>query len=332
MSFNQGILRLTDANLNRAKEGLRVLEDVARFVLEDAALVEVARGMRHSLSKYYSQVEQQQQVAARDAAHDLGAGFGVPTRKSLRHIILANAHRAEEALRVLEEFSTQPDPLKDLRYGVYELEKNLLKASSLFPFMQGALYIITDSLITAREGLQQGASVLQLRDKNSALPEIKKKAFEFRALADEFNAVFIVNDYPEIAVEVLADGVHLGQSDMSVNDARKILKPFQIVGKSSHAIEQARTVVGDGCDYFAVGPIHATPTKAGKPAVTVSYLKEVLAENFKVPFVAIGGLDLSNVDEVLTLGARNVAIVRAIGDSAKIIQKINSSLIKTPSK
>jgi thiamine-phosphate pyrophosphorylase len=322
MLFEKGFLRLTDANLNRAKEGLRVLEDVARFVLEDAALVEAGRSIRHSLSKYYSQVEQEQQVAARDAAHDLGAGFGVPTRKSLRHIILANAHRAEEALRVLEEFSAQPDPLKDLRYGVYELEKNLLKAASLFPFMRGALYIITDSLEQARMGLQQGASVLQLRDKNSSMVEIKTKAFEFRALADEFNAVFIVNDYPEIAVEVLADGVHLGQSDMSVAEARKILKPFQILGKSSHAIAQARQVVSDGCDYFAVGPIHATPTKAGKAAVTVSYLKEVVAENFKVPFVTIGGLNLSNVDEVLALGARNVAIVRAINESAEIIKKI----------
>jgi thiamine-phosphate pyrophosphorylase len=169
---------------------------------------------------------------------------------------------------------------------------------------------------TVEMALKGGVDILQLRDYSLKDSDLLKMAQQFKALTEKFNALFIVNNRPDIAALSDADGVHLGQEDMSVADARKILGEGKIIGVSTHAPYQACLALAHGADYIGVGPVYATPTKAGRPAVTAEYVREVAAMKPPIPFFAIGGIDLSNIQEVLDAGARRIAVVRAIANAA----------------
>ena len=140
-------------------------------------------------------------------------------------------------------------------------------------------------------------------------------AHEFGQLSRRYGALFIVNNRPEIAALSDADGVHLGQEDLSVLDARKILGPGKLVGVSTHAPDQACMATAHGADYIGVGPIYATPTKPEGKAVSVEYIRQLASMRTSLPFFAIGGIDLTNLDEVLGAGCRRIAVVRAICDA-----------------
>jgi thiamine-phosphate pyrophosphorylase len=123
-----------------------------------------------------------------------------------------------------------------------------------------------------------------------------------------------------ILVLLGADGAHIGQ-DASTADARRVMGPEMILGKTTHNLAQAEEAIRDGADYVSAGPVFATPTKPGRPVVGLSYVREA-ASQLGVPFVAIGGIDLSNIDEVLAAGARTVAVVRACGQAAQLLGRI----------
>jgi thiamine-phosphate pyrophosphorylase len=202
-------------------------------------------------------------------------------------------------------------------------------------FLRACLYLVigTDSakqrplIQTAEMALKGGVDILQLRDYSLKDSELLKMARQFRGLTEKFNALFIVNNRPDIAVLSDADGVHLGQEDMPVADARKILGEGKIIGVSTHAPDQGCLALAHGADYIGVGPVYATPTKPGRPAVTVEYVREVAAMKPSIPFFAIGGIDLSNIQDVLDAGAHRVAVVRAI-TNAEDPQKAASELKK----
>jgi thiamine-phosphate pyrophosphorylase len=156
-----------------------------------------------------------------------------------------------------------------------------------------------------------GADIIQLRAKDAPKDEVLEKARALRELTLRHGVPFIVNDYPEIAHAVCADGVHIGQEDLSVAEARALLGPNAIIGVSTHSIEQARAAERSGADYIGVGPVYSTGTKPGRKAVTLSYVREVAAE-IRIPWVAIGGIDLQNVDDVLSAGAPSICAVSAI--------------------
>jgi thiamine-phosphate pyrophosphorylase len=180
---------------------------------------------------------------------------------------------------------------------------------------------------TAEMALKGGVDILQLREYLLKDFDFLKMARQFRGLTEKFNALFIVNNRPDIAVLSDADGVHLGQEDMPVEDARKILGDGKIIGVSTHSPDQACKALANGADYIGVGPVYATPTKPGRPAVTVEYVREVAAMKPPIPFFAIGGIDLSNIQEVLDAGAHRIAVVRAIAN-AEGPQKTASELKK----
>ncbi|MDF2834727.1 MAG: thiamine-phosphate pyrophosphorylase [Paenibacillus sp.] len=160
-----------------------------------------------------------------------------------------------------------------------------------------------------------GAGMLQLRNKTGSKAEIAEQARALRVLTRRYGVPFIVNDYPDIALEADADGVHLGQGDTSVQEARALLGDDKIIGVSTHCIEHAMRAERDGADYIGVGPVFETATKPGKAAVTTAYVREA-AKLVTIPFVAIGGITPHNAGSVIAAGARRICAVSAIVGSA----------------
>lgn len=188
----------------------------------------------------------------------------------------------------------------------------------------GRLYLVatprahmTEAEFLARieAALAGGVDVLQLRCKElEALPYMRL-AGRVRDLARAAGVPFIVNDRPDVALAVDADGVHLGQNDLPPEWARRILPPQAIIGRSSHEPADAERAVAEGATYFAVGPVWETPTKPGRRASGLSYVHDVVARAVAVPWYAIGGITLDNAAQVLEAGATRIALVRAILDA-----------------
>lgn len=164
-----------------------------------------------------------------------------------------------------------------------------------------------------RAALDGGVDVIQLREKSGDSRLTDRAARTFRRLADTYGVPFFVNDDPDLAVHCRADGVHIGQDDISVEEARRIVGNDALIGLSTHSVEQIDAAAG--VDHISVGPVWQTPTKQGRPAVGLG-LVTYAARNTTLPFFAIGGIDPTNVNEVLNAGARRICVVRAIRDAA----------------
>ena len=179
------------------------------------------------------------------------------------------------------------------------------------------LYFVADrdGMARALEGaLAGGADLFQLRDKTASDDELLAAAESARERCHAAGALFVLNDRPDLAAACGADGVHVGQDDMPVDRARKLVGADAIVGLSTHSMQQAQAGSRSGADYIAVGPVHATPTKQGRPAIGVGPLKYA-AVHVAVPWFAIGGIDADNIGAVVKAGARRIVVVRAIADA-----------------
>jgi thiamine-phosphate pyrophosphorylase len=179
------------------------------------------------------------------------------------------------------------------------------------------LYLVCDA--RPREflaaAIRGGVDIVQLRDKTLDDDGLVRAAREFRAAADAGGALFILNDRPDLVAACGADGVHVGQEDASPAAARALAGPDAIVGRSTH--EPAQADAADShpdVDYLAVGPVHLTPTKPGRPAAGLGYVTYA-AGHVRRPWFAIGGLDGENVAEVVERGATRIVVVRAIADA-----------------
>lgn len=197
------------------------------------------------------------------------------------------------------------------------------------------LYVITGEqfhpgrpmLDVMEEALRGGCDILQLRDKTSSKREVLAKAKALRELTRRWGATFIVNDHIDVALAVDADGIHLGQDDLPLREARAIVGS-KIIGISTHAIEEARQAERDGADYIGVGPVFATKSKVDVvDPVTTEYVRQVAAE-IRIPFVAIGGIKLHNVDQVLAAGARRICAISEIVGSDDVAGTCQSFLAK----
>jgi thiamine-phosphate pyrophosphorylase len=327
------IERLLDANLDRAREGLRVLEDWARFGLDRPDLVARTKDLRQRLGRLH----RFSYKAARHTATDPAAGMTHPAqndRLAAGAVVAANAGRVQEALRVLEEFARGIDAelaaeAAAVRYRLYDLEVDLLQAPADGDARRRLLrdchlYLITsphpDLERIVEAALEAGVRLVQYRAKSggdAAVPGPDddltryRQARELRRLCRRHGALFLVNDRVDLALAVDADGVHLGQGDLPATVARKLLGPARLLGRSTHAIEELRQAVVEGCDYVGVGPVHATPTKPGRPAVGIEYVRRAVAES-PLPCFAIGGIDAAAVAAVRAAGAERVAVVRAV--------------------
>jgi len=173
----------------------------------------------------------------------------------------------------------------------------------------------TDLEALLRAALTGGADIVQLREKELGRAEIERAAGTFRRVADTFSALFVLNDDPDLARFCDADGVHVGQDDVSAERARELLGPDAIVGLSTHSEEQIAASAVRPVDYISVGPIWETPTKAGRPGVGLELIEHAAAQA-PHPFFAIGGIDTANAGQVVQAGAERLCAVRTIRDAA----------------
>lgn len=183
-----------------------------------------------------------------------------------------------------------------------------------------SLYVITGEqfhpgrhyLEVMEEAILGGADMVQLREKKKSKRELLNMARELKALCARYDVPLIINDHVDLVLAVDADGVHLGQDDLPLEEARKILGPNKIIGISTHKLEEAKRAQEGGADYIGVGPIFPTNTKEDVvPPVGLEYIRQVV-EEISIPFVAIGGIKLHNVDQVLAAGAKRICVVSGI--------------------
>jgi thiamine-phosphate pyrophosphorylase len=166
--------------------------------------------------------------------------------------------------------------------------------------------------------LRGGVDLVQLREKDPSFDDhaLLEAARVFRAAADAHGALFVLNDRPDLAAAAQADGVHVGQDDMPVAEARALVGEDVLLGRSTHTPQQVDDAAVADVDYFAVGPVHATPTKPGRPAVGLELIRYAARAPRPVPWFAIGGIDQSNVDTVVAAGATRIVVVRALTESS----------------
>jgi thiamine-phosphate pyrophosphorylase len=320
-------LRAVDAAANRAREGLRVVEDYLRFVLDDRFLTGQLKGLRHELTAVLSRFPLAQRLAARETQADVGTTIttaGEGQREEIGQVLAANFTRLQEALRSLEEFAKilDPDvsaPLKQFRYRAYTLQRAVeITRTSASRLAAARLYVLLDGRASldefaalARSLVQSGAHVIQLRDKRLDDRRLFQRAAALREITRGAGVLFIMNDRPDLAVAAQADGVHVGQEDVSVKAARTIVGPDALIGVSTHSIEQTRQAVLDGANYIGVGPTFPSETKQFDRFPGLDLLRVVAAE-IRLPAFAIGGIGPENLAEVLQTGIGRVAVSGAV--------------------
>jgi len=324
-------LRIIDANLNRVGEGLRLLEEIARLLLNDAALTQQLKTMRHELVRGDYSL-QQQLLQSRNSQGDVGVNIEVPgeeKEKELPLVLVANARRVQESLRTLEELAKvpgttaklDPEKFKQARFALYTIERELLSkllGQDKLKHISG-LYVIIDTpallgrshLEVASQVIRGGARVIQLRDKVQSKRKLLPIAQQLKTLCTEHDVLFIINDYLDVALDSDADGLHLGQDDLPIKVARRLLPPGKVLGCSVTTVEQAIAAQSEGADYVAVGSMYPTPSKETAVVVGLARLRQI-RQAVSLPLVAIGGITKDNASEVITAGADSVAVISAV--------------------
>jgi thiamine-phosphate pyrophosphorylase len=321
--------RILDASANRAREGLRVVEDYARFVLDDPGLTRRLKEVRHRLAEALSGFDPDLLIAARDTREDVGTHIMTSSeqvRENPRAVLTANFKRIAEALRTLEEYGKLVDVwlsgrFEVLRYDIYTLEKLTLTSVHAYRALgEAKLMVLVGGLPTlgeltwvVGEALAGGADIIELREKELADRELLSRAREVRILTAQARARFILNDRPDLARLAGADGVHLGQDDLSVRDARRIVGPTLLIGVSTHNRHQLDAAILSGAGYVGAGPVFPSTTKEfSEPELAGLAFVQTVAEATNIPWFAIGGITEENVERVLAAGGTRIAVSAAV--------------------
>ncbi len=338
------VFRILDAAINRASEGLRVVEDYLRMDLADAHLAKTLKQLRHDLTESTRSVDPQKRMAARDSVDDVGRTIEttaeyqrdtVASGPAAQSVVQPNLARAQQALRTIEEFSKTLDlkiarSIEQLRYRVYTAEKAILTTSvSLKHLGDARLYVLIDALGGSSQEaepfsklkqkvknlVEAKVDVIQLRDKTLTDRELVEAGRAVVAETRLSDTKFIMNDRVDLAMASNADGVHLGQDELQISDARRIVGAARLIGVSTHSIEQARKAVLGGANYIGVGPVFPSSTKSFDAHVGLDLVSAV-AQEIQLPAFAIGGITLDNVRDVCEAGQSRVAVQNAIVDSS----------------
>jgi thiamine-phosphate pyrophosphorylase len=321
------VLRILDANANRAAEGLRTIEEVARLVREDAVTAEWMKNLRHALAALSKELPRHDRLRARSAETDAGIAMSTSSevsRLDFAAVVSAAAERTTQSMRCLEEFSKflggeLGERFKQLRYDAYDvLAKAELRLAQSRASMQGQLYLLIDCskpleafVAYIRQLTEAGVEYFQLRDKSAEGAELVQYACAAVSCLDNSPAQLIVNDRVDIALASGAWGVHLGQEDMSLQDAQRIAQGRLAIGVSTHNLEQAVEAEQGGADYIGCGPTFNSQTKPFEEFAGLAFLAEI-AQGIRIPAFAIGGIDLTNVASVISAGCRRIAVSHAI--------------------
>ncbi|HZK18525.1 MAG TPA: thiamine phosphate synthase, partial [Clostridia bacterium] len=270
-------------------------------------------------------------------------------RVTLKDLVVANLLRVQEASRVLEEFAkfTNTDAakkFKNFRFKVYKLEKEIITSREKKSLLDFHLYVILGDdgtlgdkniIAVAAEAIEGGAGAIQMRIKNGGTRDLLQIGHKLRELTTSKGVTFIVNDRPDIALAVNADGVHLGQDDLPAGVARNIIGTGKIIGISTHSREQALEAIKDGADYIGVGPVFGTRTKAGAGSPVGTELLRVVSSEIHIPIVAIGGINADNVVNVLEAGVTKCAVISAVAAAQDVVsatKRIKSAILSGRSK
>lgn len=319
--------RILDASANRCREGLRVVEDFVRFALDEPFLSRQLKDVRHRLTEVLKHLRQETWLPARDTSHDVGTTVSTSSeafRGSTIDVVRASMKRVEEALRSLEEYSKLIDSelsqrIESSRYTFYTIEKAIeTNVNSRHRLHDRRLYLLVTAdncrygiETTVRDSLAKGVDIVQLREKSLSDRELVRLGKQVRDWTLEQNAIFIMNDRPDLAVACGADGVHLGQEDMEVHAVRKVLGSGKLIGVSTHNLDQVHEAVYAGADYIGVGPTFPSQTKEFTEFAGLEFISSVAAET-SLPWFAIGGIDISNVQQVVRAGATRIAVSSVI--------------------
>jgi thiamine-phosphate pyrophosphorylase len=324
--------RIIDANYNRAREALRIIEDYCRFNLNSPLLYDRAKELRHKLSGILQRIDSVKLLISRDTRLDIGINRSVEgqlSRIELEDCFIAGCKRLTEALRTIAEVTrtvdtSVADAIENVRYAAYSFEKDIVIFSDTSEkFKRIKLYIIITSnlpveIVTlAACCAKNGADCIQLRAKDVTGDKLFAVANEFVKICREEGVYSVVNDRIDIAVTTGADGVHLGNNDVPIQCAQRLQLSPLIIGKTTHSFKQLHASCDMHPTYVSLGPIFATTTKPGLEPVGLKYLREAshVLEETGIGHVAIGGITLDNVDEVIKAGAQCIAVCSAVTQS-----------------
>ena len=337
---------MLDANLNRAAEAARVLEDVARFVADDGSIAGGFKDLRHALAQVAAALPPGQLAAHRDVGGDAGRereGALEGARSGAHALVVANAARLSQALRAIEEcLKSVPSvpgtawSVEALRYSAYDLCGRLeARMSSARVRQWRVCVLLTESLcsrpwrITLDAAIEGGADCIQVREKGMPARTLVSHCRDVVARAHAAGVTVIVNDRADVALASGADGVHVGQEDLAVADVRKMAGRSLIVGVSTHSMAEAHAAVEEGADYCGVGAMFASGLKPGIAISGPAYLRAFLTAFPGIPHLAIGGIGVEQVRELAASGCRGVAVstsVCAAEDPASVVRSMRDML------
>lgn len=320
--------RIIDANENRAREALRVMEEAARFLLDDVDLTEAIKQMRHDLVQALQPVRGS--TAHRDTPGDVGTAITAPTemrRDTVADVLAAAGKRMGEALRSIEEYTKVlpggvdiASQAKALRYRGYEVERQLLlRMGSRRPAQWRLCVLLSEALCPGRRwlavadaALQAGCDCLQLREKQLDDRTLLDRARTLATMCRTHGASLVVNDRPDIALLAGADAVHVGQGDLPCTEIRQVVGRQLQVGVSTSCVAEAEAALGQGADYCGLGPMFPTTTKRKDVIVGPAYAEKFLGAFPEIPHLAIGGIDADNVSHLTRVGVQGIAVSLAV--------------------
>jgi len=318
---------MIDANLNRAREALRTLEDVARFGWNDAAIAREAKELRHALQSAVAALPADRLATARDVAGDVGVSLETPTeyaRADLSSVAVAAGKRLTEALRAVEEAVKTVDArvaraVEAVRYRAYALDARAISRAALGDLRQWRLCVLVTRAIcrlpwdeVVSRAVDGGADAIQVREKDMPARELVAHARAVRTICAPRGVAVIVNDRLDVALAAEADGVHLGADDLPIREARRIAGAALRIGASTHSLAEARAAIEAGADHCGVGAMYESGLKPGLAPSGEAYLRAFMAEFPQVPHLAIGGIAPGRVTALAHAGCRGVAVSSAI--------------------
>jgi thiamine-phosphate pyrophosphorylase len=321
------VQRVIDSSSNRLAEALRVMEDLARFNLDDAGLVLRLKEIRHESRAISTRWPQGWAASHRDTNGDVGTRITTTDemhRNSLWDVGAAAGNRAAEALRTLEEITKTFDVeaaamFEGMRYRLYELDACLRAGLASRQCKQWSICLLltesccrSDWYTTATEVIEAGIDCIQLREKDLPDRVLVERAKRLVDLARPAGCSVVINDRLDVALAADADGVHLGQGDLSIEDARRHSGGSLFIGVSTHNDQEADDAVQAGADNCGVGPIYAGNTRPDLQAAGVGPMASFIDRHPNVPHLAIGGITPERLPQLLEAGCRGVAICDAI--------------------
>lgn len=330
--MDTSVYRILDANFNRAREGCRVIEEYCRFILNSDPFRRRIKSVRHRLCDAMNRFELSSLLSGRDSQSDVGRGRVLKDdlpRRQVQDTLVASFKRLTEALRSLGEYGRLVEPaaadvFENLRFEIYTLEKEVLLFSvGREKYQNVRLYVLIspeNAENTAQYSdlihacIRGGADCIQLRCKGLCDKEFLALAQLTADICRQNRVISIINDRVDIAILSGADGVHLGQDELSVAQARRLAPRPLLIGVSTHNLDELEAAIVEMPDYVGLGTVFASPTKPDNPVAGLDYLRTALNRlaGTAIGHAPIGGIGPDNIDKVIGTGVRTAAVSSAV--------------------